>query len=213
MISFWADIYYKICPFNFAIHIKSTLGVKVKFRYNTFMKQAQAHSEEENSGITAVMHIGPTDHLTLGNKNSFFFEFNNATQKFSIQQCDCAITVLKDGKEFDKQAVLETSNPLGSLDSEPLYEKTFSDAGNYKLQLSGSPKDGAMFEPFVLSYDLSTETGSHDSTISHLSMSPSQHIGHILIFGGGFVAAVVLLIRNHFQNRKVKNEQVAQKDN
>ncbi len=42
-------------------------------------------------------------------------------------------------------------------------------------------------------------------TDSHLQAHPTNHFAHILIFGGGLVAALILLVYGYIENRKSKN--------
>lgn len=163
------------------------------------MKRVFAHGELTDEGINAEMHIDPNDNPIVGEEARFYFTFIDPSGQFELKRCDCTVVLLKDETELDRQPVLFTESEFASLGSFPLYTKTFSESGTYELELIGSPKDGAVFQPFQLHYDVHTQNDVSDSGYHALF---EGHLAHILIFGGGLVAAVILLVRNYYQNRK-----------
>ena len=138
------------------------------------------------------MRIDPDGHPIVGKEANFYFTFQDPNGNFEIKRCDCVIILLKDEQEIDRQLPKFTDTAFSALGTQPLYSKVFDAAGDYELQFVGSPKDGAIFEPFELHYDVEVT---------------SQYIDHILIFGGVLVVAIILLARNLLQkNRKNINQ-------
>ena len=170
------------------------------------MKRALAHGTLTDEGISAVMHIDPNDRPLIGHEAKFYFTFQDPAGQFQLQQCDCTITVLKNDVEIDKQPVQLSDSAFASLGSTPLYTRTFTEEGTYELELTGTPKNGAVFQPFELHYDVQTQDAPQHQMADTHSFA-TEHIGHILIFGGGLVAAIILLVRNYLQNRKQKTDQ------
>lgn len=170
------------------------------------MKKALAHETHTDANVSAQMHIDPNDRPAVGQEAKFYFTFKDSSGQFQLQQCDCKITLLKDDVEIETQPVQISDSAFASLGSSPLYTKTFTEPGEYELELTGTPKNGAVFQPFELHYDVQTQpASSHHMGDKHIFAS--EHIGHILIFGGGLVAAIILLVRNYLQNRKQKTEE------
>lgn len=167
------------------------------------MKQAHAHGTEVDAGIEATMHVDPADHPIVNKESQFFFIFTDPAGTFEISRCNCSVKLLKNEQVIDQQLVATDNTAFSSLGSKPLYSKTFTEPGNYELELSGSPKDGATFQPFTLHYDVSVSEGHLSGPAHHTTMAV-EHIGHILIFGVGLVVAMGLFIHNYIQNRKQK---------
>ena len=162
------------------------------------VRRAQAHGAEADAKIEATMRIDPDGHPIVGKEANFYFTFQDPNGNFEIKRCDCVIILLKDEQEIDRQLPKFTDTAFSALGTQPLYSKVFDAAGDYELQFVGSPKDGAIFEPFELHYDVEVT---------------SQYIDHILIFGGVLVVAIILLARNYLQNRRQKKGATAPTEN
>lgn len=164
------------------------------------MKQALAHEYETDHGIEATLHIDPADHPVVGKSAQFYFTFQDDKKTFDIHRCNCVITLFKDDHQIDQQSISLRDSVFSSLKSQSLYSKTFADPGTYVLELSGSPNNGATFPEFVLHYDVAvvdsgvTEEGHHHSLTS-------EHLGHIIIFGVGFLITIGMLVNNYYQSR------------
>lgn len=165
------------------------------------MKQVKAHSPGGDAGIEAIMHVEPSDRPGVNKESNFYFIFKDPAGIFEIERCDCSIKLLKNEQLIDQRPVVVADSAFSSLGSQPLYTRTFTDTGNYELELSGVPKNGATFQSFTLHYEVSV-TDNPVSGAGHHTTMATEHIGHILIFGGGLVACLVILARNYYQNRK-----------
>ena len=170
--------------------------------YTVGMKIVHAHEAESSNNISALLHIDPNDAPVIHKEAKFFFTFEqNDSGNFDITKCNCTITLLKGEEQLDMQPVLAVDDSsFTSVGSRPLYIRTFTDPGDYKIVLAGSPKDDASFESFTLDYKIQVfESGN---AVSGVHSMAHQHLGHIIIFGGGLIAALILLVRNYYQKRK-----------
>lgn len=111
-----------------------------------------AHVLEKDGTIGAVVHITPDDDPIVGEQSSFFFEFKDTTDKFKPQDCDCVVTILKNGQEIYRQSLFQdNSNPTLSNAS---FTYIFSEKNIYTVLIQGKPNTQNAFQPFTLSYDL-----------------------------------------------------------
>jgi hypothetical protein len=170
------------------------------------MKKVLAHASRgsTDTGISATLHIDPNDQPVTGRPAQFFFTFQDTAGTFEINQCDCVVTIKKNEEQFDQQPVTKNDTVVSSFGSQPLYVNTFEESGEYELTLNGSPKDGATFSPFALEYKFHVGGQGHVVSDHHASMA-QEHLGHIIIFGGGLAVAITLLVRNYLKNRKQNN--------
>jgi hypothetical protein len=167
------------------------------------MKTVFAHESESSEGISAIMHIDPNDQPVINSPAQFYFTFQDPAGSFEISHCDCTIILLKDGIELDRQPVAQPNSTFSSLSSYPLYTRTFDQSGNYELELIGSPKDNTAFHPFMLHFEVPVKDSGSTASGYHPMMA-NEHLGHILIFGGGFVIALAILLQGYWKNRKSK---------
>src|SRR6476469_10713807 len=160
------------------------------------MKTVFAHETESSGGISAQMHIDPADHPFTGSEAKFFFTFTDPEGNFDIAKCNCMIMLEdKNGQMIDHQTVIAPKTGFAAVGTSPLYTHNFSEAGDYKLHFDGSPKDGATFQDFDLDFDVHVaQAGSTIVAPMEHSSFAHQHTGHAVIFGGGLIAAIGLLI-------------------
>ena len=109
---------------------------------------ASAHVLKTDGAIGAILHIQPDDNPTAGKPVSYTLSFNNGAGGFRLSDCNCAVTVLKNGKMIGTKSLAAAS---GSLSTNTY---TFPQAGVYTLRVSGTPKGDGGFQPFTFSYDV-----------------------------------------------------------
>jgi hypothetical protein len=170
------------------------------------MNQALAHSSSGTEEFRAELHIDPADHPVVGQEAKFFFTFIDPEGKFEIEKCNCTFHLLKNEQEIESKPLFLSDSKFASFGTQPLYTKIFSEDGEYELLLEGEPKDGAVFKPFKLDFDIhvAQANGWSELHTEHHTMA-SQHLGHIIIFGAGFIAALGLYIYNYFEKKKKLN--------
>ncbi len=170
------------------------------------MKKAFAHEHEgADGGIQATLHIDPIDHPIAGQEARFFFTFTDPDGKFQISKCNCEITLEKNGQELETKTVIVPEGKLAALGSYPLYTKTFSEAGDYELHLHGGPQPGVVFDEFDLHFDVPVAEAASAILSHHIASAGGFHSLHFIIFGGGLIAAIILLIQG-FRKKKPANK-------
>lgn len=172
-----------------------------------FIQTAYAHEAGEATGedhdLVATMHIDPNDQPVAGKEAKFYFTLDDPKGRFDINHCDCVITISKDGQQIDQQQISLPNGFASSLTTQPLYIQTFQTAGDYQLTLTGNPKDGVDFEEFAEHYDFKVAAPGSTTPVEH-SVLTHGHNAHIIIFGGGLVACIILFIHGLLKNRKNK---------
>lgn len=157
------------------------------------MKQVFAHGNHEDTGITAQLQIDPSEKIVAGTESKFFFVFQDSEGLFEVNRCDCEIVLLKDDVEQDRQLVMTETNSFASFGSYPLYSKTISEPGNYVLHLEGAPKDGAIFKPFELHFDVQV-------------VKPQEQDNSIVYIGSVVIAILALVyFFKKIANKKLNN--------
>lgn len=169
-------------------------------------QSAYAHEEEEAGGVSAVLHIDPNDNPVAGIPLKFFLEFKDIHSEFNVHDCDCQAVIKKDGETVAQNALSEPTS-IFNFSTKPIIEATLPE-GKYDLIFMAHPKTDAKFEPFELDYDFAVSATGKPGSDHHFFHS--EHIGHILIFGGGFVVIIGWLIRDKI--REIKKNKTKQKE-
>lgn len=158
-------------------------------------KSAFAHVLKVDGGIGVTLHVDPGDNPTAGETARFYFEIKDKQNKFTPEQCACAVAIAKSSNgEVVKTAQLFTGTGAGGL-STPLLEYVFMQGGVYKVSLAGSSKNGT-FPNFKVTFDVRVEAGEQ-SKGAHTDASHG-HAAHGLIelylVIAGMIVVIVLLI-------------------
>lgn len=170
------------------------------------MKTVFAHEHEgAEGGIQATLHIDPVDHPVIGQEARFFFTFTDPDGKFEISRCDCQVTLEKGGTELETKQLEVADSKFAALGGSPLYAKTFSEAGDYELHIHGGPKNGASFNSFDLHFNVPVANAASTMHEAHHS-SFVLHAGHFIIFGGGLVVSIILLIYGFWEKKNKQKE-------
>lgn len=142
------------------------------------LTSVSAHILQTDGSIGAIMHVNPDDDPIAGAPSTFFWEFKDTTNQFKIENCDCTVSILQNGKTIDEE-------PLTTPD----FTYTFPEKNVYQIHVMGHPKQGASFSPFMLLYDVRV---SRESEVPVAENSSQQIPPNYLIFG--FIAAVLLIL-------------------
>jgi hypothetical protein len=125
---------------------------------------ALAHNIKVSGDIAATFHIEPHHNPKAGKPSQAWFVL---TQRggtvIPLTQCNCKLKVHLNPHQAGDAPVLEpvlqplsTEQHLGI----PSAEITFPKGGAYALEISGTPKAGAKFQPFELSYEVTVTGGA-----------------------------------------------------
>jgi hypothetical protein len=118
---------------------------------------ASAHVLKTDGNIGAILHINPDDNPVSGIPTDYILYFDDITNRFALTHCDCRIIIQENGQTIATQALTVTT----PLESDDTY--TFPGPNVYTLVVSGQPKAGYQFQPFVLNYLVRVE-GSGQGT-------------------------------------------------
>jgi hypothetical protein len=131
------------------------------------------------------LHVDPADDPEIGKPATFFFEFKDKQDKFSLGACDCKAQIFKGGIEVYSNTLSGTS----SLDS-PLFQYTFTEKGIYTVKVLGSPKAAGEFQNFSLAWDVRVEKGENavPGASSQSGLFESGHTLHFILLGGAIAA-------------------------
>lgn len=133
---------------------------------------AIAHNIKTSGDVAALFHIEPDHNPKAGEPSKAWFVLTKkGGEPISLDQCDCKLAIYPDtdsdqvGKSEEKKPNPIAQPPLQSISAEkyqgiPGAEVVFPQAGVFTLELSGRPKNGANFEPFNLSYDVTVQAGA-----------------------------------------------------
>jgi len=168
--------------------------------FGAMAHHALAHVLKSDGDIGAVVHIDPEDDPIVGQPATFFFDFKDRTNKFSLGACTCTASITNRGQEV-------FSAPLAGVGSgselSPFFQYTFPEKSLYTVVVSGKPNVEGAFQPFTLRYDIRVEREQETAP----SSATPNHTLHYIIFGGGFVAFFIAL----FVGRKKGQKKVSAK--
>jgi hypothetical protein len=125
---------------------------------------AVAHEVEVSDDVAATFHVEP-DHTPKAGKPSlaWFALTKKGGKIIPLEQCNCKLTVHLNPHKEETKPLLEP--PLKAVSADryqgiPGAEIVFPKAGSYELELSGTPKAGANFQPFELPYTVTVGAGT-----------------------------------------------------
>ena len=117
-----------------------------------------AHEIEVSGNVAATFHIEPNHNPVAGQRSRAWFALTRrGGQLIPLDQCNCRLAVYSDPHAEGSQPLI--SPPLRAINAEnyqgiPGAEITFPRAGNYTLEITGSPKNGGDFQPFQLEFQV-----------------------------------------------------------
>lgn len=154
-----------------------------------------AHTLENVRSIGAVLHVNSDDNPVVRQPATLVFSMSDQENLFNAKQCACTLNI-KRGEEnlgsLDVTAVSLDKLELGY---------TFPEPGVYTLTLSGIPKDGAIFKPFELPFELRVER-TEEAAGTDFKTFLLTHGIHIILFGGAFVVVFAIHWRDLYRKRK-----------
>ena len=136
----------------------AALGIAMGLAQGLDLRVA-AHQVKIAEDVGGTIHIEPNDRPTAGESALVWFALTRrGGTPLRLEDCDCEVRVFQ-------QPVKEGDAPIStpmlravqaeSYDNIPGADIRFPAAGAYTLTLSGSPKAGNNFKPFVLEFDIS----------------------------------------------------------
>ncbi len=180
---------------------------------------AIAHNIKTSGDVAALFHIEPNHNPKAGEPSQAWFALTKkGGELIPLEQCDCKLAVYPDTdsgktggseKADEKKPAAIAQPPLKAISAEkyqgvPGAEIVFPQAGVFTLELSGRPKNGANFEPFTLSYDVTVQAGAaaQPSPVAQ-STQPTESQPEWLLPAG--IGAIALGAAAWFVKRTPKN--------
>jgi hypothetical protein len=184
-----------------------------------------AHNVKVSGEVAATFHIEPHHNPKAGKPSQAWFALTERGGKIiPLSQCNCKLAVHLNPHQEGDAPLLEPA--LKALSTEqyqgiPSAEITFPKVGVYALEMSGTPKAGATFQPFELSYEVTVATGPTTSapegqpsaqpgnatttaTPKKKDVSPSKVVDWLKFSLVAFGAATVAMVSDVLWRRKNK---------
>lgn len=152
-----------------ALYSSVKLGVSVP--------PAIAHNVEVAGDVAATMHLEPNHNPKAGEPALVWFALTRqGGELIPLKQCNCRLAIYPEPRSPGSLPVLQPA--LTSIDAEryqgiPGSEVTFPQSGLYIMALSGTPKAGANFQPFELTYPITVTAGQPRSVTQKPTEQPT----------------------------------------
>ena len=122
-----------------------------------------AHTTKVSGDVAALFHINPNHNPKAGRPSLAWFALTRRGGKqIPFEQCNCQLAVYPEPHQEGSQPLMRPKLHPVSADQYqgiPGADIVFPRAGLYELELSGTPKNGASFKPFELSYEVTVQPG------------------------------------------------------
>lgn len=153
------------------------------------------HTLESNESISAIMHIDPQDNPIIGEEASLQFEFIDPKQAFTLEMCECIISInLKNNNLLTQALVSDTNNVHTSTVSFSFPEKAI-----YTVKIQGKPQHGEIFKPFTLTYSLRVERNNKSGIVSDLF---EHHVIHFSVVIFWFCLFILYNLFQHYKDKE-----------
>jgi len=135
---------------------------------------AAAHNVQTAEDVGGTLHIEPNDNPQAGKPALTWFALTRrGGQVISLKECNCQLAVYAEPRDNSQPVLEPTLEVVKSAEYQgiPGAAIAFPKTGAYELELRGTPKPGANFQPFELRFPV-TVTGASTSAAS--SPQPSR---------------------------------------
>ncbi|PSB01121.1 hypothetical protein [Merismopedia glauca] len=136
--------------------------------YAVLAPPVTAHTIKTAGDVAVNFHIDPNHHPKAGETATAWFAMTRRGGKsIPLQECHCKLAVYLDSSPDDLTQSMSTS--LKSISTEqyqdlPAADLIFPQAGVYRLEFSGTPKQEGAFKPFRLTYNVTAIPGQTASS-------------------------------------------------
>jgi hypothetical protein len=142
------------------ISLNQLLG---SFLFLSLASPVAAHNIKTDRGVGATFHIEPNHNPRAGEQSRAWFALTHEGGKsIPLEECNCQLSVRLQSSDRNNRSI--ANPPLKAVTAEeykniPGADIVFSQAGIYDLEIRGTPKGNADFEPFKLSYSVTVLPG------------------------------------------------------
>jgi hypothetical protein len=115
-----------------------------------------AHDVQISGNVAAMFHLEPDHNPKAGQPSYVWFALTRkGGQIVPLSQCNCQLSVYTLPRRAGDTPLMQPA--LKSIDAEnyretPGADIVFPKAGAYQLELKGTPRNGANFQPFQFTY-------------------------------------------------------------
>jgi len=140
---------------------------------------ASAHEVEVSGDVGGTLHVEPHDNPQAGRTSQVWISLTRrGGEILPLAQCNCQLAVYSEPHTEASSPLIKP--PLKAISAAqyqgiPGAEIVFPKQGEYELKLSGTPKAGANFRPFELSFPVTVATGAATSAAKLETPSPSTN--------------------------------------
>ncbi len=117
---------------------------------------AFAHTTKVAGNVAVTIHVEPDHNPAAGQPSRVWFALTQRGGRLiPLSQCDCRLRVFSQVQTSGSQPMMQPAlNPISAerYRDIPGTDLTFPQVGIYTLELQGSPKAGATFNRFTVSY-------------------------------------------------------------
>lgn len=169
----------------------------------SFTTLAHAHETVKGSTATMFVHIDPVEPPVVGTPATIFINLTNSEKSFAVKDCDCNLTISHDDTVL-LAVPLEASDDPEAFGIKPV-PMTFMTEGQYDLTVTGSSKNGVVFQPFTLDEDIDVlPIGTTSQAHSHADHTSPLHFLHLALLWGGIAASTLVIYRERKEIFKKK---------
>lgn len=135
-----------------------------------------AHNIKTDGNVGATFHIEPNHNPRAGESARAWFALTHSGgESIPLAQCNCSLTVRSQSPNIQASSLPKPS--LKAISAEqyrdiPGADIVFPKEGIYELEISGTPKAGAKFQPFDLSYEVTVLPGKIASVEAQNNSQP-----------------------------------------
>lgn len=149
------------------LHLRSLSKYLGWLLFLAFATSATAHKVQTAADVGATLHVEPNDNPRAGEPAQTWFALTRkGGQVIPLQQCNCQLAVYSEPRTSTPPLM----KPLLSAISVEQYQGipgaaiAFPTPGAYELELSGTPKAGADFQPFELNFNVTVTGAAPDAS-------------------------------------------------
>lgn len=159
-----------------------------------FHRITYAHFPATDKEIYAILHVDPNDSPIPGEQANLYFliTFGSSKKTFYLNQCNCVVTVIEEGKQIFQQQLLDKNTPKNSIWGANV-PFVFPERDVYHITLSGKPLSGYTFHPFSVSWNFRVDEYPPISAPAlQLQSLQKQSDPSFTYFAIGFLSIIIL---------------------
>jgi hypothetical protein len=150
------SIVFALRGFMLHLVLRNYLGLLFLSTFTLMTASVAAHTVEVSGDVAATFHITPNHNPKAKTPTLAWFALTRkGGQLIPLSQCNCQLFVYSKPRTQNAKPLM--TPPLKATSAEryrgiPGADIVFPRAGAYELELRGTAKNGARFQPFTLRY-------------------------------------------------------------